>query len=255
MSSYQIAIVLYPGMTALDAIGPYEVLRFLPGADVRFVGNEVGPVLTDSGVLALGVTHTFDETPAPQIIVVPGGPAATAAAGDKALLAWLKAAHTTTTWTASVCTGALVLAGAGLLDGKPATTHWAGQSALKALGAQPQREQRYVHSGERIVTAAGVSAGIDMALWLVGKTFGAEQAEAIQLNIEYDPQPPFDAGHYAKASGAIRRKAIADLTRMSPDYLRHSGTALSTMTGAQKALWHSMIRRIRRMREKRAVRS
>ncbi|MFQ6329783.1 DJ-1/PfpI family protein [Nocardia sp. CWNU-33] len=243
MSAQQIAIVLYPGMTALDAIGPYEVLRFVPGTEIRFVGHEPGPVITDSGVLALGVTHTFEETPAPQIIVIPGGPAATAIAGDKRVLGWLESAHETTTWTTSVCTGALVLAAAGLLDGKPATTHWAAQGALGLMGAKPQRDQRVVHT-DRIVTAAGVAAGLDLALWLVGETHGRERAEIIQLDIEYDPQPPFDAGHPSKASAVVCRKALADQARMAPA-LRRSESFVLTLAGAQKALWRSTIRRIR----------
>ncbi|MEV0296698.1 DJ-1/PfpI family protein [Nocardia sp. NPDC050710] len=244
MGTSQVAIVLYPGMTALDAIGPYEVLRLVPDVEVRFVGHELGPVLTDSGVLALGVTHTFAETPAPQIIVVPGGPAATAVAADRRVLNWLRSAHRTSAWTTSVCTGALVLAAGGLLDGKPATTHWAAQGALALLGAEPQRDQRVVR-GDRVATAAGVAAGIDLALWLVGETFGPQRAQAIQLDIEYDPQPPFDAGHPSKASGAVQRMALADQVRLLGG-LRHSGTLIGTASGAQKALWRSMIRRIRR---------
>ncbi|QIS15929.1 DJ-1/PfpI family protein [Nocardia arthritidis] len=244
MSDFDIAIVLYPGMTALDAIGPYEVLRMMPGARIRFVAHEAGPVITDSGVLAIGATHTFAEVPRPRIILVPGGPAATAASADDKLLAWLIAAHRTSTWTTSVCTGALVLAGAGLLDGEPATTHWSAQQALGLLGAKPQREERVVRTG-KIVTAAGVSAGIDLALWLAGEMFGREQAEAIQLNIEYDPRPPFDAGHVSKASGAVKRKALADMVRSAPE-MRASETFVSSLTGAQKTLWRSAIRRMRR---------
>ncbi|MCP2275337.1 Transcriptional regulator GlxA family, contains an amidase domain and an AraC-type DNA-binding HTH domain [Nocardia amikacinitolerans] len=243
MSACQIAVVLYPGMTALDAIGPYEVLRFAPGAEVRFVGHEIGPVVTDSGALALGVTHTFDETPAPRLVVVPGGPAATAVAADERVLEWVRAVHTTAEWTTSVCTGALVLAAAGLLDGQPATTHWAAQRALGLLGAVPQRGERFV-VGDRIATAAGVSAGIDLALWLVGEIFGEERAEAIQLAIEYDPRPPFDAGHPDKVAPAVRRSALIDQVRLLGD-LRHSETLLRTLTGAQQALWRSAIRRTR----------
>ncbi|MEU2252686.1 DJ-1/PfpI family protein [Nocardia xishanensis] len=239
----QIAVVLYPGMTALDAIGPYEVLRFAPGAEIRFVGHEVGPVVTDSGALALGVTHTFDETQAPRLVVVPGGPAATAVAADERVLDWLRTVHRTSDWTVSVCTGSLVLAAAGLLDGKPATTHWAAQRALGLLGASPKPGERYV-IGDRVATAAGVSAGIDLALWLVGELFGRERAEVIQLDIEYDPRPPFDAGHPDKADAKVRRTALADQMRLLRR-LRHSGTLLSTLTGAQEALWRSAVRRIR----------
>ncbi|WP_216908332.1 DJ-1/PfpI family protein [Nocardia noduli] len=239
----QIAIVLYPGMTALDAIGPYEVLRFVPGARIRFVGHEPGPVLVDSGVLALGVTHTFAETPAPSVIVVPGGPAATAVAADEKVLAWLRTAHETSDWTTSVCTGALVLAAAGLLKDEPATTHWAAQRALGLLGARPRRDERVVRTG-KIVTAAGVAAGIDMALWLVGETAGPERARAIQLDIEYDPRPPFDSGHPSKATAAVRRTALADQARLVSG-LRAGGTLAETASGARKLLWRSMINRIR----------
>ncbi|MFI8976559.1 DJ-1/PfpI family protein [Nocardia asteroides] len=243
VDAVRIAVVLYPGMTALDAIGPYEVLRFAPRARVRFVGHEVGPVMTDSGVLALGVTHTFAETPDPQVIVVPGGPAATAVAADREVLDWLRKAHESTIWTTSVCTGALVLASAGLLDGRPATTHWAARRMLGMLGAEPAPGERVV-VGDRIATAAGVSAGIDMALWLAGEIWGREVAETIQLDIEYDPRPPFAAGHPERASAAVRRAALADQARLTHG-LRRADQLSATLTGAQKILWRSMVRRIR----------
>ncbi len=240
MGIEQVAIVLYPGMTALDAIGPYEVLRFAPGVKVRFVGHELGPVLTDSGVLALGITHTFDETPNPDLVVVPGGPGAVAHAADKPLVRWLRAAHETSTWTTSVCTGALILAGAGLLHNAPATTHWAAQDVLAAYGAKPRRSERIVKHG-RVATAAGASAGIDLALWLVGESFGSERAEAIQLDLEYDPRPPFDSGHPDKASAAVRRIALTDQFRL----VNSNGTVYGNVTGVQKVLWRTMIRKIR----------
>jgi transcriptional regulator GlxA family with amidase domain len=203
----QIAIVLYPGMTALDAIGPYEILRFLPDAELRLVGASVGPLMTDSNVLALGVTHTFDETPRPDLVLVPGsGPNTATAMADRQLTGWLQRVHQTTTWTTSVCSGALILAAAGLLRGHPATTHWIAQSALKAFGAEARREERIVRSG-KIVTAAGVSAGLDLALWLTGEIAGRDHAELVQLYIEYDPQPPFDAGHPSKARKEIFERA------------------------------------------------
>lgn len=209
----QIAIVLYPGITALDALGPYEVFHLMPDAEVRFVGAEPGPVVADSGVLYLGVTHSYDETPAPDLVLVPGSSVATATAmADKELTGWLRRVHETTAWTTSVCSGALILAAAGILDGVPATTHWLVQPALGALGAEPQPDQRIVRSG-RIATAAGVSAGIDLALWLAGEICGRERAEIIQLTIEYDPRPPFDSGHPSKADERVRRKASAELLR------------------------------------------
>ncbi|MEU4425449.1 DJ-1/PfpI family protein [Actinoplanes sp. NPDC024001] len=205
----QIAIVLYPGVTALDAIGPYEFLRSLPGAEIRFVGPEPGPVVADSGVLFLGVTHTYAETPRPDIVLVPGsGPSTASAMADTALIDWLRRVHETTQWTTSVCTGALILATAGILTGKPATTHWTVQRALGALGAEPRPEERIVRSG-KVATAAGVSAGLDLGLWLVGEIAGRDHAEMVQLYIEYDPQPPFDSGHPSKARKEITDRAFA----------------------------------------------
>lgn len=209
----QIAIVLYPGLTALDAMGPYEVLRGIPDAELRFVGAEPGPVAADSGVLFLGVTHSYAETPSPDLVLVPGSGTSTATAmADKELIGWLRQVHETTAWTTSVCSGALILAAAGILNGLPATTHWAVQPVLATLGAKPQPDKRIVHAG-KIATAAGVSAGIDLGLWLVGEICGREQAEITQLTIEYDPQPSFDAGHPSKASDEVRKKARADLMK------------------------------------------
>ena len=199
----QIAIVLYPGFTALDAVGPYEVLRLLPEAEVRFVGAAPEPVVADSGVLFLGVTHSYAETPNPDIVLVPGsGPRTATRMADRQLTDWLRRVHETTRWTTSVCTGAMILAAAGILDGLPATTHWMVQPGLAAMGAKPQRGQRIVHAG-KVATAARVSAGIDLGLWLAGQIAGREHAETIQLYIEYDPQPPFHAGHPSKASKAV----------------------------------------------------
>ncbi len=208
----QIAIVLYPGFTALDFIGPYEVLRNLPDAAVRFVWHEPGPITADSGVLTIGATHSLAETPAPDVVLVPGGPGCVAAARDNVLLDWLRLAHQTATWTTSVCTGSVVLAATGLLEGKQATSHWSALSALKALGVTPVSDERIVRQGD-IVTAAGVSAGIDLSLWLAAQIAGEARAEAIQLLIEYDPQPPCDSGHVSKASAKTRAAATALLAR------------------------------------------
>lgn len=208
----QIAVVLYPGFTSLDFIGPYEVLRKLPHAQVRFVWHEPGPVTADSGVLVVGATHSLDETPSPDVILVPGGPGCTVAARDTVLLEWLRRAQRTATWTASVCTGSVVLAAAGLLEGKRATSHWSALNALKAFGATPVGDERIVRQGD-IVTGAGVSAGIDLALWLAAQIGGEDHAKAIQLVIEYDPQPPFDSGHTSKASAQTKAAAIALMAR------------------------------------------
>jgi len=192
-----IVIVLYDRLTALDAIGPYEVLSRLPGANLRFLAAERGPVRTDNGMLTLLAEHTLEEVRNPDIVVVPGGPGEVAARAGGPVLDWLREAHRTSTWTTSVCTGSLVLAAAGLLDGRRATSHWLALEQLAALGAEATPE-RVVFDG-KIVTAAGVSAGIDMALALAERVAGRQVAEAIQLGIEYDPQPPLHAGSPASA--------------------------------------------------------
>lgn len=208
----QIAIVVYPGFTALDFIGPYEVLRWLPKAEVRLLWHRPGPMTADSGILVVGATHSFDETPSPDVILVPGGMTTMEHARDERLLDWVRRAHRTATWTASVCSGSIVLAAAGLLTGKRATSHWMALPALKALGAIPIGDERIVHSGDT-VTCAGVSAGIDLGLWLAGRMAGEDRAKAIQLSMEYDPQPPFDSGHLSKASMKTKAAATALMAR------------------------------------------
>ena len=198
----QIAIVLFEGLTALDAVGPYEVLSRIPGTETIFVATDSGPKRTDNGVLALVADKTLDEVPNPDVVVVPGGMSGVQVAmEDPRLIAWLKKVHENTTWTTSVCTGSLILGAAGILDGIKATSHWAAYDRLRALGAEPTAE-RVVRVG-KIVTAAGVSSGIDMGLTLAAEIAGPEVAQAIQLGIEYDPQPPFDTGSPAKASPAL----------------------------------------------------
>ncbi len=196
-----IAIVLYDRFTALDAIGPYEVLSRLPGASVAFVAAEAGPVRTDNGMLTVLAERSLEQVPEPDIVLVPGGPGEVAARAGGAVLDWLRQADRTSTWTTSVCTGSLILAAAGLLDGKRATTHWLAIDELRRLGAEPV-DERVVFDG-KLVTAAGVSAGIDMALTLAASIAGDTVAQAIQLGIEYDPQPPFDAGSPHKAPAEI----------------------------------------------------
>jgi transcriptional regulator GlxA family with amidase domain len=199
----QIAFALYPGFTALDFVGPYQVLTNVPGEEVVLVTAEPGRVSDDMGLLHLDVATGLDQVTAPDIVVVPGGPGrSTAAAVDSPLVDWLRAVHPNTTWTTSVCTGALILGAAGILEGLPATTHWLSYDELAACGAFPT-EQRVVMDG-KVVTGAGVSAGIDMAFTLVGKQWGEDVAKAIQLGIEYDPQPPYDSGSPSKAPTAIR---------------------------------------------------
>ena len=197
----QIAILIFDRLTALDAVGPYEVLSRIPDAEVAFVAEEPGPKRTDTGRLALLADAALTEIPRPDIVLVPGGPGQAALMGDGPVHEWLRAAHESSTWTTSVCTGSLILAAAGLLAGRRATSHWTALEELGRLGAEPTAE-RVVFDG-KLVTAAGVSAGIDMALALVARIGGEQLAQAIQLGIEYDPQPPFDAGSPQKAPQEI----------------------------------------------------
>ncbi|MEA3077356.1 MAG: hypothetical protein QOF60_2264 [Actinomycetota bacterium] len=198
----QIAIGLYPRFTALDAIGPYQVLTNLPGAEVVLCAASRGRLSDDNGLLHFDIEHTFDEVPAPDVLLVPGGFITRKIAVEgEPIVEWVRAAHEHTRWTTSVCTGALILGAAGLLRGEKATTHWMAYDELRSFGAEPT-EQRVVFAG-KIVTGAGVSAGIDLALTLAAEIAGPEVAQAIQLGIEYDPQPPFDSGAPSKASPAI----------------------------------------------------
>ena len=235
----QIAIVVYPGFTALDFIGPYEVLRNLPDAEVRFVWHEPGPIAADSGVLLVGATHSFAETPSPDIILVPGGMTTFEHARDEKLLDWVRQAHQTATWTASVCSGSVILAAAGLLKGKRATSHWMVVPMLKTFGVTPVSDERIVNEGD-IVTCAGVSAGIDLAMWLAGQISGEARAKAVQLVIEYDPQPPFDSGHMSKASAATKATATALLSK---ETVKHGQLAPSMLL-----LWDQALRAARSRR-------
>jgi putative intracellular protease/amidase len=212
----QIAILIFDRLTALDAVGPYEVLSRLPDTELTFVAQEPGPKRTDTGQLALLADASLEELPHPDIVLVPGGPGQAALMEDGPVHEWLRGAHARSTWTASVCTGSLILAAAGVLTeaggrshsanipvvaSRRATTHWTALEELGRLGAEPVSE-RVVFDG-KLVTAAGVSAGIDMALALAARIAGEQMAQAIQLGIEYDPQPPFDAGSPGKAPAAI----------------------------------------------------
>jgi len=206
----QIALGLYPGFTALDFVGPYQVFSAVPGVDVVLCAESKGVVTDDVGLVWLDIQHTFAETTSPDLVLVPGGlMTAKVIAEGHPIVDWVRLAHDHTTWTTSVCTGALILGAAGLLRGIPATTHWTAYDALAGYGAQPT-EQRVVIEG-KIATAAGVSAGIDLALTLVGRIWGDEIAQAVQLGIEYDPQPPYDAGAPSKAPQAIRDLVAAAL--------------------------------------------
>jgi len=197
----EIAIPLFDRFTALDAVGPYQVLAGLPGAQVRFLGPEAGPVRADNRMLTLVAEAPYEDSPAPDILVFPGGNGTRALLEDERVLDWVRGVHEQSRWTTSVCTGSLVLAAAGVLDGLKATTHWMEMERLGDLGAQPVSD-RVVEQG-KVITAAGVSSGIDMALTLAAREAGPEVAQAIQLAIEYDPQPPFDAGSPDKAPPEI----------------------------------------------------
>jgi transcriptional regulator GlxA family with amidase domain len=199
----QIAIGLYDGFTALDAIGPYQVFTLVPGVDVKMCAAQTGRVVDDNKLLRLDVEHSFAELAQPDIVVVPGGVITRRMAAERhPIVDWIAGAHPHTTWTTSVCTGAVLLGAAGVLDGLNATTHWYAYDQIEKFGATPT-EERVVIEG-KVVTGAGVSAGIDMALTLVGRIYGPEVAQAIQLGIEYDPQPPYDAGAPSKADEPIR---------------------------------------------------
>ncbi|WP_328928726.1 DJ-1/PfpI family protein [Streptomyces sp. NBC_00190] len=206
----QIAVLLYDRFTALDAIGPFDTLGRLQGAETVFVSERPGPVRTDNGSLALVADKALHEVTRPDIVVVPGGPHPEIEMKNPAVLDWLRAVDATTTWTTSVCTGSLLLAAAGLLDGRRAASHWLFLDQLPRFGAEPTGER--VVSDGKYVTAAGVSAGIDMGLTLLGRIAGDEYAQTVQLMTEYDPQPPYDAGSPAKAPVEM----VARLRAVSP---------------------------------------
>ncbi len=207
----QIAIGLYPGLTMLDAIGPYQVFTAVPDLDVVLCAAERGRVSDDNGLVHLDIDYSFEDVHCPDVTLVPGGFATRRLARERApIVDWITATHPTTTFTTSVCTGALILGAAGLLDGLDATTHWCAYDELASYGARPT-QQRIVRQ-DRIWTAAGVSAGIDLALTLVAQSHGPEMAQAVQLGIEYDPQPPFDSGSPSKAD-----PTIVDLVRAVSD--------------------------------------
>lgn len=203
----QVAIALFPRNTALDAIGPYEVLQRVPSIDIVWVGKERGEVRSDNGMLGLICDATFEEVTDPDVLVFPGGIGTRTLIQDDEVLDWVRRVHLQTRFTTSVCTGSLVLAAAGLLDGLTAATHWRATELLESLGAIYTPQRVVEHLPQRIITAAGVSSGIDMALRLVELLVDREAAQAAQLMIEYDPQPPFDCGDLAKTSQVVRDRA------------------------------------------------
>ncbi len=203
-----VAIPLFAGFTALDAVGPYEVLQRIPSFDVIFLGHERGEVRSDNGMLGITRDATFAEVGRPDVLVFPGGFGTRALEHDDDVLEWVRQVHETTTYTTSVCTGALVLAAAGLLTGLTATTHWSTYAELEKYGVSPVADRVVEHLDRRIITAAGVSSGIDMALRLVELLVDRTAAEAAQLMIEYDPTPPVDSGSVAKTSDATMTRVI-----------------------------------------------
>lgn len=202
------AIALFPKFTALDAIGPYEVLQRIPSIDVVFVGHQIGEVRSENGFLGVTIDATFEDVPHPDVLIFPGGVGTRPLQTDERALGWVRGAHDTTRFTTSVCTGSLVLGAAGLLSGLTATTHWATYRELEAHDAVATSQRVVEHLDERIITAAGVSSGIDMALRLVELLVDRVAAEASQLMIEYDPQPPFDAGSPDRVSDEVMQRVV-----------------------------------------------
>lgn len=203
-----VAIPVFPRFTALDAVGPYEVLQRIPTIDITFVGHVRGEVRSENGMLGLNADATFEEMPAPDVIVFPGGVGTRALEGDERVLSWVRRAHRGTRYTTSVCTGSLVLGAAGLLEGHTATTHWSCYRELENHGAHAVSRRVVEHRGDRIITAAGVSAGIDMALRLAELLVDRTAGKAAQLMIEYDPQPPFDHGSVDKSDDLVMARVI-----------------------------------------------
>jgi putative intracellular protease/amidase len=203
----KIAALVFDKITVLDIVGPTELLSWMPGSEIVWVGKQVGPIRAAPTGLVLNVEHTLDEVPSADVLVVPGGPGVRLLLKDEKVLDWVRKIHATTQWTTSVCTGSLLLGAAGLLKGLDATTHWNSAAVLESFGAK-YHEKRVIPQG-KIVTSAGVSSGIDMALWLIGQVAGDDAAREAQLCIEYDPQPPYDAGAPSKAGPAVIEKARA----------------------------------------------
>jgi transcriptional regulator GlxA family with amidase domain len=204
----QIVIPLFPRFTALDGIGPYEVLQRIPGFDITFIGHNTGEVRSENGFLGITMDAEFEDIAHPDIIVFPGGVGTRALMTDERVLRWVRTAHETTLYTTSVCTGSLVLGAAGLLKGLTATTHWSVMNMLTEVGAIATNDRVIEHLDQRIITAAGVSSGIDMALRLVEILVDTTAAKASQLMIEYDPQPPFDAGAVHKVDNSVVERVI-----------------------------------------------
>lgn len=212
----KIAALVFDKITVLDIVGPTELLGWVPGTEIVWVGKQAGAIHAAPTGLAMTVEHTFDEVSSADILIIPGGPGVRLLLEDEEVLDWVRKIHATTKWTTSVCTGSLLLGAAGLLKGLDATTHWNAAATLESYGAT-YHEKRVIPQG-KIVTSAGVSSGIDMALWLVGEFAGADAARTAQLCIEYDPHPPYDSGAPSKADPAVvetARATVVDIVTRS----------------------------------------
>ena len=213
----KVVFALYEQMTALDLVGPYQVFAIAPGMEVTLAASTSGPKRTDSGMV-IHAEKALSEISTADVIVVPGTGQPQAPLADKVLLEWLARVSPSAQLTCSVCTGSLVLGAAGLLRGKRATSHWAALDSLREFGAEPVQE-RVVFDGST-VTAAGVSAGIDMALSVMARLAGEQAARMLQLGIEYDPQPPFDSGSPASAGPELAQAVRQWLAEAAPNVLR-----------------------------------
>ena len=196
----KIVILLFDNYTALDIVGPYEVLNKLPDSKIYLVGLEKSEYKDTYG-LRISSDYSIDEIFQADILLIPGGPGIDNLLKNKKVLDWIRKVDSTTKWTVSVCSGSLLLAQSGLLDGKNCTTHWRRKEQLRSYNVTV-KDERYIHDG-KIITSAGVSAGIDMALYLVSKIAGDQIAKMYQLAIEYDPKPPFDCGSPDKVPKAM----------------------------------------------------
>ena len=201
--TFHIGLLLFPDLTQLDMTGPYEVFTKFPDAKVHLVWKTRDPIMAGGG-MQIVPTITFSDCPQLDLICVPGGSGVNALLNDPEVLGFVKRQASGARYVTSVCTGALVLGAAGLLQDKRATTHWMSREMLSAFGATPLAE-RVVIDGN-VITGGGVTAGIDFALVVAAEAFGEETAKAIQLNIEYDPHPPFDAGSPERAGSALTEK-------------------------------------------------
>lgn len=206
----KIAALVFDKITVLDIVGPTELLSWVPGSEIVWIGKEIGPIRAAPTGLSITIERTLEDLSSADILIIPGGPGVRLLLEDEQVLDWVRRVHATTQWTTSVCTGSLLLGAAGLLKGLEATTHWNAAATLESYGAT-YHEKRVVRQG-KIVTSAGVSSGIDMALWLVGEIAGDDAAKAAQLCIEYDPQPPYDAGAPSKAAPQITERARATVS-------------------------------------------